>query len=352
MGWSLRRAVAVAAGLALGAGAAVGASVAAAGATTASTNHWRMVYQTSVRGVVDGIAAISPSNAWAVWWTYTAKGAPVFQPGVLHWNGAKWSSVSVPGSKGYLMVSVAASSPNNVWLFGDTKTGAKVFRWDGAHWHTMGSNTMAEGALVLSASSAWAFEGGGCITISGKTECNSYLMQWNGKTWASVTLPFGLAGISGTAASGVYAAGTTARGYLFVLRWDGGTGWTLLSTPHPKVGTALGIAATGSKNIWVSVNPRGNSLYALHWNGSKWQQTSSLTVPDTNIGTSVVPDGQGGVWLGTWHWNGKSWVDTSASIIYSYRIAKVPGTSGSYWASAFTPDPEHHAAIAVYGPLP
>jgi hypothetical protein len=304
-----------------------------------------------VEGTVESIAAVSPGNAWAVWRSYTAKGAIVFQPHVLHWNGSKWSDVSVPGSKGYLMDSVAASSAGNVWLFGETKAGAKVFRWDGTQWHAVSDPSMVNGATVVSASNAWSLEGGGCATVNGQRACTSYLWHSNGKTWAYSTFPQFITGIGGTAASGVYIAGVTKGGFVVAYRWSGSS-WTLVSSPHPKVAAVLGIAVTAGDDIWISVNPHGNSMYALHWDGAKWTHTANVTVPQTYVGSSVVPDGHGGVWLGDWHWNGKSWADNSAAILYSYAVTKVPDTSGSYWAPAFTPMPAYHAGIAVYGPLP
>ena len=39
-------------------------------------------------------------------------------PYVLHWTGATWSVVSIPGSNGYYSTQVVASSASNVWVLG------------------------------------------------------------------------------------------------------------------------------------------------------------------------------------------------------------------------------------------
>jgi hypothetical protein len=86
-----------------------------------------------------GVDAISRTDAWAEGTNYHGQ-TPVNSQYVLHWNGAKWSEVTIPGSSGYSSSGVSASSASNVWVLGTDANGSlsqKLFRYDGAHWHTM-----------------------------------------------------------------------------------------------------------------------------------------------------------------------------------------------------------------------
>src|ERR1700733_3579277 len=127
------------------------AAVAAAGAAAltvatampgnaATTAEWRTSSTaSSVTGAMRSVAAVSRSDAWAVGATY--HGATLVNSAyVLHWNGAKWSTATIPGSTGYYSSLVAASSTGNVWVLGTDANDSlkqKIFRYDGAHWHTM-----------------------------------------------------------------------------------------------------------------------------------------------------------------------------------------------------------------------
>jgi hypothetical protein len=84
---------------------AVGLAALAAPASGATTNEWRVSYRSSADGILYGVAAISPTNAWAA-------GGPY----VVHWNGKGWSTVTIPGSDGDGMNAIGASSASNVWV--------------------------------------------------------------------------------------------------------------------------------------------------------------------------------------------------------------------------------------------
>jgi hypothetical protein len=81
-------------------------------AVTAS--EWQLKWSAaSTAGSMSSIVAISRTNAWAVGVTDHGQ-TPVNNPCVLHWNGARWSGVSIPGGSGYSSSLVAASSASNV----------------------------------------------------------------------------------------------------------------------------------------------------------------------------------------------------------------------------------------------
>jgi hypothetical protein len=85
-----------------------------------------------------GVAALSASNAWAVgdYFTRVSQGQQAPQiPLVLHWNGAKWVRVTVPGTftdtglSGITMV-----SPSDGWAVGQNFSTVEVLHWYGTTW--------------------------------------------------------------------------------------------------------------------------------------------------------------------------------------------------------------------------
>ena len=122
---------AVAAGLALvtlsalAVGAGSPAALARAGVVQAPRG-WRVVYRSTskISNIVTDVAAISPGDAWAVGSTAQAgHGNTQDEPLVLHWNGARWRRVAVPGLGGFYLTAVAASSASDVWAFAASANG-------------------------------------------------------------------------------------------------------------------------------------------------------------------------------------------------------------------------------------
>jgi hypothetical protein len=118
------------------------------------TEHWDGTRWTAVpcpspgsaaeptRSDLAAVAVDAPDDAWAVGgWSPIKHNSPRY-PLIEHWNGAKWSIVPAPSSRGYTSSSlsaVAAISPTAAWaLGGGTTAGGRqvtaLMRWDGARW--------------------------------------------------------------------------------------------------------------------------------------------------------------------------------------------------------------------------
>jgi hypothetical protein len=347
------------------AAAAVGIAAAVAPASAASTNEWRVSYRTSAVGGLYSVAALSRTNAWAAGVLYKGQ-TLINKPYVLHWNGKAWKAVSIPASNGYYSNDIAASSASNVWVLGvdaGNSLHEKMFRWDGAHWHSISVPEVNLGdPVVLSASHVWA---SGQISCTG-TRCVTDVWHWNGSAWQDHPIATTVYDMAGTAASGLWAVGVNGQkqlggaGNVAAYRWNG-THWAPVSMPHPRVSSSPGIAVDSASDVWIGAFTAGGGRgYAMHWNGRTWQ---ALTAPASiAAGTDVVPDGHSGVWLGPWaHWTGRSWSSalTLARPIVGagiHQLVKVPGTSASYWGAAGIITSEtsttFHPAMLVYGPLP
>jgi hypothetical protein len=95
--------------------------------------------------VLDGVAAISRENVWAV--GFDGSRAPVRNTLILHWNGTKWKHVPSPnpgGSNGSVLARVAATSASNVWAVGGYSVSTAfsrtlIARWTGTKWKQVAS---------------------------------------------------------------------------------------------------------------------------------------------------------------------------------------------------------------------
>jgi hypothetical protein len=87
----------------------------------------------TVSGSLDGVAATSTSNAWAVGSTGRAKTL------ILHWNGTAWKQVPSPSPAPSPELSgVTATSATSAWAVGQTGTAGRIktliLHWNGTTW--------------------------------------------------------------------------------------------------------------------------------------------------------------------------------------------------------------------------
>jgi hypothetical protein len=331
----------------------------------ATTAEWRFSsYASSVTGGMNSVVAISRTDAWAVGGTEHGE-TPVNSPYVLHWTGAKWSAVTIPDSNGFTSAQVAASSASNVWVLGTDVNGSlnqKIFRFDGAHWHTM---SVPEGNLdnltVLSATNVWVT---GQISCTGG-KCVTDVWQWNGSRWLAHPINSTVYNIAGTSATSIWAVGLggvnqrTGEGTVAAYRWAG-THWTPVVMAHPEMSGWPDISIGSASDIWIA-GWRGTSsqVLALRWTGSKWQQV--ISAAHIAASPDPVPYGSSGVWMGPWAaWTGRGWVSTLQHLPFSggsiEDFVQVPGAAGSYWGAASAETSANssvdHPAMVVYGPVP
>jgi hypothetical protein len=347
--------------------ASVCAATAAPAQAAVSTAQWQAWYSSGADYVLWGIAAFSRTSIWAV-------GAPAnysYHSLVIHWDGQRWRTVTIPGVSGYYTYAVAGSAATDVWVFGDDKAGkAEAFRWDGAHWHTIVLPAGITGIgrpAVISATSAWIDMSPSCQGWTGNSawKCTTRLYHWNGRTWRKTSIGEFVSGVAASPSGMVLAVGNVPHGNsgsgpVSAFQWTGSQ-WRGVSMPHPLGAYAPQIAMDSASDAWISSEKTTKVLdYVLHWDGHRWTEiNTSGGVAELNGSPPVAPDGQGGVWLGDWaHYTRGKWVDTShfaAGLpeVNSTEVTPVPGMPGSYLQSAYLGMPEaFHPGVLVYGPIP
>jgi hypothetical protein len=314
-----------------------------------------------------GIRCTSPANCWAVG-SYTATGKGIDQ--VLHWNGRRWSKVAAPSRGGRILASVSCVSASDCWAVGVTiKTSAgstvilnQALHWNGRKWSTVSVPSPAGTAPLddselgsircTSASSCWAV---GQYGTDGPIVLFNQVLHWNGRRWSKFAAPSPgatglgdfnrLNGLSCTSPINCWAVGqygtVTAPETLLnqALHWNGHR-WSVVTTPDPD-GTGGGavnglndVSCTSETSCWAvgsygSVTGGGVGTVlneALRWDGGNWSVVATpdpggTSDTDVNILSGVRCTSARYCWaVGGWaqpnaepvnqalNWNGRRWI--------------------------------------------
>lgn len=289
----------------------------------------------------DGTAATS---VWAVG-RAEAGSSPVERTLAMRWNGTSWSIPSMPVlPTGGSLYGVDGSTASNVWAVGTTNVdlgGGLVRvvtlteRWNGSLWQVVPSPSPAgsgfsalTGVKTFSASRAWAV---GHATVPGGLATQTLTARWNGTSWAIVPSPnFGgftniLEDVDGVSDTDAWAVGHTANSpdggeQSLALRWDGRT-WSATPLPPTESSARLTdvVAVTGN-DVWAVGTRFSRQLfqwipYAIHWNGTGWQEAAVPAPPGGGRFSSVTalsPSrvyavGDTGTRTLAARWNGTAW---------------------------------------------
>ena len=276
---------------------------------------------------LDGIAASSPSRAWAVGVAASSK------PLILAWNGSSWAKVTVPlpaGATAGELFGVRAFSGSDVTAVGSwgsaTGGGPLVEHWNGSGWTATAAPSPSGCSATLTSVAAVPgttrrFAVGSCS--DDVTFASSALVErFSGGSWSVVHAPAPSGSVLESAtplASGeVWAVGSfvNSSGVTRTLteRWAG-AGWSIVPSPNQTAGDddALQsvIAVPGTGTLWAVGSSAAVGPISARWNGSAWAlvaparpgQASDLEGVAAGPGTtwavgSFVPTvvGSGPVW--------------------------------------------------------
>ncbi|MFC4911822.1 hypothetical protein [Actinomadura gamaensis] len=233
------------------------------------------------------VASVAPDDAWAVG-DLDGNGALI-----EHWDGTEWKAVDNPGasSRGVQLWQVSASSAKDVWAVGFRRlpnAGAFVpyaQHYDGAKWSEV---TMPEVGAPDGVASTVLAKGPNDVYVGGWRgswgDWNGYkplVMHWDGQKWSVDTGPAGV--VSGGFMDGLYAPGPNdlwaVSGSAVLHRT--GTAWTKVTPEGAQPGgpnvegihyfyTAVG--GSGPTDVWavgqaISTDPSptpGTALASVH----------------------------------------------------------------------------------------
>lgn len=205
--------------------------------------------------IVVGVVALSATNAWTVGVTLNTQKSTL-QTLIEHWNGTAWSIVrsSGPSTDNNILASVAAVSPSNIWAVGYYQD-ANGFdetlteHWNGGYWAVVSSpnvqtdidyNYLGGVARIPSSSHLWAVG----YSQPEMCPCNETTLveEWSGGSWSIVASPNSstynnlLEGVAALGAKNAWAVGFTADSNFqneqtLIEQWDG-TAWNVVTSPN------------------------------------------------------------------------------------------------------------------------
>ena len=248
----------------------------------------------STESWLNGVAAASSDDVWAVGWYQDSSGA--FYTLIEHWDGTQWSVIPSPNVGGSGLLGVTAISSDDVWAVGDDDAGSLVEHWNGSQWSIVpsanpsnASGVELQGITAFANNDIWAV--GNYINDS-TYQTVTLTEHWDGSAWSIVSSPNGgvagstnlLTGVAGVSTNDLWAVGynqhhTPQHKYIeqtLTEHWNG-TQWSVVSSPDPSPlnSTVYGVAALASNNVWAvgSYKDKATGEFPeliLHWNGTKW----------------------------------------------------------------------------------
>src|SRR3989442_4402419 len=232
-------------------------------------------------GTLDGVAALSADDAWAVGSVQRPNRA---LPLAEHWDGTAWHVVPTPLNHVKIREfhDVTALGPDDVWAVGTEirlRTGVihpLTEHWDGTSWSLVnapdGGAARGElkGVAAGSSGNVWAV---GYREVSGHSE--PLVMRWDGTRWHVLAAPPGdaLNDVTPRRSGTIWTVGSNPFGInhaLLARRLD--SGWVTSDVP-PRVLKAMAwYRASDGWAVGYKPGPHSAPLQPLvvHWDGSSW----------------------------------------------------------------------------------
>ncbi len=241
---------------------------------------------------LNGVAAASSTDAWAVG-AYLPNMATLTM--ILRWNGKKWVQVPSPNPAGHstqavsVLQGVAVLSPTDAWAVGEANTGGRdapwttvIENWNGTSWTTVPSPDPSRASCVNDDLLSVAAAPAGTWAVGDYCGASLVLQLEDGQ-WQQVPSPTPRAGVSEqlasvsvTSAANAWAVGHIANRIL-ILHWNGAK-WVRMPAPDPVGATKAqltGVSAVSSSIAWAvgeADYPHGVSkLLIERWDGTSWK---------------------------------------------------------------------------------
>jgi len=323
--------------------------------------HWSVVSNHEphgTTGTLQGVSALSPTDAWAVGSVQTPSRA---RPLAEHWDGTAWHEVKTPtdGRHIRLLHDVAAISHDDVWAVGtEISLGSGAVHsltehWDGTAWSIVKPpNAHADrdelnGVVAGSSDNVWAV---------GYKDFPSapFVAHWNGTRWSQQLAPPGEA-LSGAAVrfGTLWTVGTNPFGDRHaLLAMRAGRSWrTSVAPPH----ALQGITLRNTSDAWaVGYKPGKGPAFLqpliLHWDGASWKASPTPTLHRSAELRAVAALSATKAWaVGTRNfrhplvmkWNGQAWSVVFQPLVNGILddVTTVPGSHSLWAVGSASPNP-------------
>jgi plastocyanin len=317
-----------------------------------------------------GIAAIAPTEVWAVGSHYDGIAD---RPLAEHFDGIQWVTVNTPnpGLGAAYLRGVGGALGTDVWAAGywETTSGANktlIEHYDGTSWTIVPSPNPPSAASYLSTVAAVATDD---VWVAGHYLDNTGIYRtlvehWDGTSWTIVSSPNvgnGDNSLNGIAAAGpndIWAVGyqSSAPGgasSTLVLHFDGRS-WTIVPSPNPGglTSSLAGVAAMADGRIWAAGfyydGTQGRTLL-LHGDSSGFETMPGEDFPgEGNVLNGIAASGLGDIFAAGYHYpngtsdyqaliehyDGEQWrrVSSAQGASYTYLSGITAQPAGAAWA--------------------
>ncbi|HZT31921.1 MAG TPA: hypothetical protein VFA33_18675 [Bryobacteraceae bacterium] len=238
------------------------------------------ILSTHGNNALNGVIALSPTNAYAVGYQAASNGAVLTL--VEHWDGTQWSVMPSPNANpnGNQLNAVSAASPTDIWAVGSqvdqiTNTNQTlVEHFDGVQWTVMPSpnplhgdldQNILNGVVAVSPTDVTAV---GFLLNTSIPNALTLVEHWDGAKWRVVPSPNvstaandanHLNAVAAFSASDIYAVGwfedaaTVGQHHTLIERFDG-SAWRIIASPTAGAAQHLNgvFALAGTRNAWVA----------------------------------------------------------------------------------------------------
>lgn len=246
---------------------------------------------------------------------------------IQHWNGSQWSTVPSPNiaDAGHVLYGIAASSPTDAWAVGSSFQNGVLKtltqHWDGSAWTIVPSPNGSDGSGELR---SVAIDATGDVWAVGLSNFKSLLLYWNGTTWQTAEQPAApIARVKSGLGGHVWALSVKMDDAVTLQSWNG-SDWTTETTLQLPIPSdwyyADDFIVLAQDDIWVAGNfryPRDGRGLLWHWDGVGWTEyinystgiTAIAGVSEQNLWTIGPGPYTGGPDWGPifLRWNGTDW---------------------------------------------
>jgi hypothetical protein len=279
--------------------------------------RWSQIWDAPPIGT-NTIVASSPNDVW------------LFGNYVAHFDGTAWTEDRSLGGGGAIAI-----SPSNVW----TVAGATFYNFDGRQWWNMNPQAVP-GLRCRSFERLWASSANDVWVVGGE----NVILHSDGRSWSTFYSECGqknatrLHAVHGTSATDIWMVGgepLTLNGEIF--HFDG-TVLKKMDLPADTIGL-FGVFALSPTDAWA-VGDR----VILHWDGVAWKSVAiggevnpvGGTLPEFRAVWGISPSDVWAVGLDGMmaHWDGTAWTASRTPVENPLSIDEQFSDFADVWGSA------------------
>jgi len=244
--------------------------------------QWTATRPPDAVGDLHAVRALSGSDVWAVGDVLNSHG--VLQPYAEHWDGVRWTRVSMPDPNPYVgaILTAISGTSRDLWAVGSGDRGTLTMHFDGTRWSLVAApgpgnyDNVLYGVTVLSPRDIWAVGDQVYADPNAGLRLAPLIEHWDGSRWQATAVPrdpasdHALDAVAPDGAGGLWAVGLTrpfpaVNPATALIEHGDQRSWKAVPTPDPGgTDTELAAVATIGASSWAvgqaTTRPAGEVL--------------------------------------------------------------------------------------------